>query len=421
MNNEVGGRKRKIFTFAVALFGAILLWMYAIGYDTEIASETYNGIVVEIIGVNTNGYTVADGDSFSLTVDVRLDGTRQMLSGIDAKDLSAYVDISGVSGPGVTTLPVTVMAPNGTTVESISVPNVTLYVDVFTSRTMKVNVEQTFSSVYSIGQIKQNTYTVTVYGPESIINNLEAYAHFELGNVVTGSFTASGNILLRDVETKTTVSNPYVTLSTGTVNVTYTMHGKKTVPIKLNMANLGYSENEVVFSPGMTAITLEGPVYDLNKVDSIVVNAEEITGGENTRKIKISDLLAENNVPETLSAENKEGELTYTVSLPDISFAEVTVPADRIIVYGIPEGSSVFAEPIQGLTVRVLGSYQDVLEYQSSLMTVMVNYSTMQEDPATGAYIGYAEISTGDNHVCVVGQDYIVRISVTLQVVDVIG
>ena len=61
MNNEVIGRKKKIFTFAVALFGALVLWMYAIGYDTEISTETYNGIVVEIMGVNTNGYTVADG------------------------------------------------------------------------------------------------------------------------------------------------------------------------------------------------------------------------------------------------------------------------------------------------------------------------------------------------------------------------
>ena len=125
MNNEVVGRKRKIFTFAVALFGALLLWMYAIGYDTEMASETYTGVVVEIMGVNTNGYTVADGDSFSLSVDVRLEGTRQLLSGIDAADLSAYVDISGVNGPGLTTLPVTVVAPNGSTVESVSVPNVT--------------------------------------------------------------------------------------------------------------------------------------------------------------------------------------------------------------------------------------------------------------------------------------------------------
>ena len=105
MKHETQARKRKIFTFSIALFGALVLWMYAIGYDTEIDTRTYTGIVVEINGVNTNGYTVADGDSFALSVDIRLEGTRRVLSDIKASDLSAYVDISSVSGPGLTTLP----------------------------------------------------------------------------------------------------------------------------------------------------------------------------------------------------------------------------------------------------------------------------------------------------------------------------
>ena len=71
MKHESQARKRKIFTFSIALFGALVLWMYAIGYDTEIDTKTYTGIVVEISGVNTNGYTVADGDSFSLSVDIQ--------------------------------------------------------------------------------------------------------------------------------------------------------------------------------------------------------------------------------------------------------------------------------------------------------------------------------------------------------------
>jgi hypothetical protein len=54
-------------------------------------------------------------------------------------------------------------------------------------------------------------------------------------------------------------------------------------------------------------------------------------------------------------------------------------------------------------------------------MTVMVNYNTMKEDPTTGEYIGIAEISTGDNHVCVVGQNYTVPVSVTLQVITEIS
>ena len=419
MNNEVVGRKRKIFTFAVALFGALLLWMYAIGYDTEMASETYTGVVVEIMGVNTNGYTVADGDSFSLSVDVRLEGTRQLLSGIDAADLSAYVDISGVNGPGLTTLPVTVVAPNGSTVESVSVPNVTLYVDVFTSRTIQVNVEKTYTSAYTIGQMKQDAYVVTVYGPESIINNAEAYAHFDLGNVVTGSFNVSGNIQLRDVETKATISNPYISLSRNTVNVTITMNSKKTVPVKLVMKDTDFTSEEVSFATDLSSVTLEGPVYDLSKVEYLTVTCDDsIADGDFSRTMTVSELLAENDVPTTLSAEYGETEFTYTVSLPAISFANIEIDASRIFVYGIPADSNLIAEAIGDLTVRILGPYQEVLNYKSELMTVMINYNTMEKDPATGDYVGIAEISTGNNHICVVGNYTVPVAEMTLQVIE---
>lgn len=419
MNNEVIGRKRKIFTFAVALFGALLLWMYAIGYDTEMDTATYNGVVVEIMGVNTNGYTVADGDSFSLSVDVRLAGTRQVLSDVDAGDLSAYVDISGVTGPGLTTLPVTVVAPNGSTVESVSVPNVTLYVDVFTSRTIKVNIEKTFTSSYTVGQVKQDAYVVTVYGPESIINKAEAYAHFDLGNIVTGSFNVSGTILLRDVETKAAISNPYVTLSRSTVNVTITMHGKKTVPVKLSVPDSLYDINELTFNSSLATVTLEGPVYDLNKIDALYVSCDgSISDSVYSRTLTVSELLTENEVPATITAEYGEAELTYTVSLPTVKFAEVHIDADRIFIYGMPEDGSAYAEASSGLVVRILGTYQDVTSYNSELMTVMVNYNTLKKDPVSGEYLGIAEISTGDNNICVVGNGYYVPVAVTLQVIE---
>ena len=419
MNNEVIGRKKKIFTFAVALFGALVLWMYAIGYDTEISTETYNGIVVEIMGVNTNGYTVADGDSFSLSVDVRLAGTRQILSEIDVSDLSAYVDISAVSGPGLTTLPVTVVAPNGATVESVSVPNVTLYVDVFTSRTIKVNLEKTYSSPYTIGAMTQDIYVVTVYGPESIIQNAEAYVHFDLGNITAGSFNVSGSILLRDAETKALISNPYVTLSKNIVDASITMHNKKTVPLKLNIPDVEYAVEDLVFTSNFDSVVLQGPVDALARIEFLEVSVgDDIIGGSFTGTMTVSELLAENDVPASVTAALSEAELTYTVSLPTVRFSNVEIPANRIIIYDLPEDGSVFAEALQGITVQILGTYQDIEAYNSALMTVMVGYHTIKKDPATGGYIGYATVSTGDNHVCVVGDAYYVPVSLTLQVIE---
>ena len=146
MNKEESGRKGKIAIFVAALFGALLLWLYAIGYDTEIDEQTFAGIPVEIIGIHTNGYTVAEAESFSLNVDVHASGTRSTLNALDAGDFSAYVDISTVDQPGLVTLPVTVVTPSGVTAANPSITNITLYVDVFTSRNIDVQIEKTYSA-----------------------------------------------------------------------------------------------------------------------------------------------------------------------------------------------------------------------------------------------------------------------------------
>jgi hypothetical protein len=48
----------------------------------------------------------------------------------------------------------------------------------------------------------------------------------------------------------------------------------------------------------------------------------------------------------------------------------------------------------------------------------MVGYHSIKKDPASGGLIGYATVSSGDNHICVVGNAYYVPVSLTLQVID---
>lgn len=414
METEVVGRKRKILIFIIALFGALLLWMYAIGYDTEIDDEVFNGIQVELMGVNTNGYTIADGENFSLNIDVRASGTRSALNAVDAGDFRAYVDISTVSEPGYTTLPVTVVAPNGLTAEILTVSNVTLYVDTFTSKTLNIQIEKTFSSEYKIGEVSQSLYAVSVYGPASIINTAEAFSSFKLGTITAETVNVSGDILLRNSETKAVISNPYITMSNSTVDVTFTMYGSKTLPLELVLQGGTYLLEDVAYYVSEPAITVYGPLRELAERSALYIICDETQIEDKlTETVLLSDLLAENQFSEKITVSDPAVELTYTVELPNIRFRTVTVPVSRIQVYGLPEDGSVTAVALDEVQVSILGTLEAVEAYDEGLMTIRVNYETLTQ-LVTGDYSGVAEISTGDSRICVDSSGYAVQVSVSI-------
>lgn len=410
MEKEEHSRKGKIIIFIIALFGALLLWMYAIGYDTEINESLFTGIHVELVGLNVNGYTVADSESFSLNIDVRASGTRSLLNHTSSSDFRAYVDIAAVNGPGYQTLPVKVIAPNGLTIAEggVSVQNVTLFVDTFTSRALRVQVEQTFSSEYTIGRVEQSLYSVNVYGPESVIGNAEAYSSFSLGTVTSDTIHVSGEIHLRDASTKALLTNPYITMDSNTVDVTFVMYGEKSVPITLQLLGGLFRAEDVQFTSSMPGVRLSGPLSELAQITSLAVLCDETDAENLTGTMTVGDLLKANVANGALSVPDAEAEFSYTVVLPDVLYRTVTVPASQITVYGLPANDSKRAI-VKEFEVRIFGSAAAVAAYNASDMTVRVNYEKLILQ-MTGDYIGAAEISTGDSGVCVDGETYSVSV-----------
>lgn len=417
MNREKTGRKGNIFIFIAALFGALLLWMYAIGYDTEIDERVFSGIPVEIEGIGNNGYTVADGESFSMTVDVQASGTRAVLNSLNAGDFKAIVDISAVSEPGMKRLPITIVPPNGVTAANPSVPNVTLYVDAFTSRNINVQIERTYSSVYEIGETQQSLYTVKVDGPEGVIGTAEAYCSFTLGTITEESIHVSGEIRLRDSVTKKDISSSYVTMDHNTVDVTFVLYGTKTVPVELALTGGMFRPEDVQFLTDGAGVELRGPISELANVSSLSIQCDEtqLTDNRLTGTIRAGELLLENLPESGLIATSADTEITYTVITPEILYRTFTVPASKITVYNLPSGGDVRANAAEALEVRVFGPAGAVLAYNAAQLSIRVNYLALEKQMqgADDEYFGAAEIDTGSSAVCVDGAFYVVPVKVT--------
>ena len=306
-----------------------------------------------------------------------------------------------------------VVAPNGATVEAISVPNVTLYVDAFTSRTLTVNIETTYSSAYTIGEMTQSLYAVSIYGPASIISNAEAYTTIDLGTVTTSDFHVSGEILLRDAETKAAINNSYVTMSSSTVKLDFTMYGNKSVPLKLMLTGGILHTEDVLFASSLDSVLLTGPMELLSQVESLYVYCDEsVLEEKEIYEITVEEILSSNGLDKKILPVVAEQNISYSIEIPYFRTMTVTVDADKIQLINLPEDGSVSAECLQGLNVTLLGTQQAVNGYKADKLTVTVDYQTLEVDPVTGIYKGVALIETGDNRVCVDSSDYIVQVLV---------
>ncbi|MBO4366305.1 MAG: hypothetical protein J5843_01475 [Clostridia bacterium] len=411
MQRFADSRAAKILLFIASLFGAFLLWIYAMGYDSEATTQVFTGIPVELTGTNAGGYTVAETD-FSLSIDVTASGTRSELSSVTSADFRAYVDISGVSGAGYNTLPIHVVEPNALNVTHLSTANVTLYIDKFTTKRIPVLVEQVYQSSYTIGETAQSVNQITVYGPETLLSNAEAYALLDLGTVTDTAATGSGAIRLRDASTKTAISSPYITMDTQTVSVTYTMYASRTLPLRLNLTGGMLTPEDIQYAFGSASLTLYGPAALLNSLESLAVSVDE-TSADTASEMTFDkqELLAANGLDARVTPEEPDTPVTLTLSIPATRTADVQVPASHITVVNLPNHVSISVQ--SALTVRILGEPAAVKGYDSNRMTAKIDYYSLELQPSSGLYLGTATVETGDSAVCVYGGPYTVVISVS--------
>lgn len=404
-------RTAKILLFVASLFGAFLLWIYAMGYDSEATTQLFTGIPVSITGTNANGYTVAESD-FSLSIDVTASGTRSELSNFTSADFRAYVDISNVTGAGYATLPIQVVEPNALNVTHLSTANVTLYIDKFTTKRIPVTVEQVYKSSYTIGESVQSVSQISVYGPESLLGNAEAYALLDLGTVTETTAGGSGPIVLRDATTKTAIANPYITMETQTVSVSYIMYAMRTVPLRLNLTGGMLTPDDIQYAFGQSALTLYGPAALLQSLESLTVSVDETkTDGQTELTFDKQELLAANGLDTRVTPEDPETPVSVTLSIPATRTADVKVPASHITVVNLPNHVSISVQST--LTVRILGEPAAVKGYDSGRMTAKIDFYSLELQASSGLYLGTATIDTGDSAVCVYGGPYTVTVSVS--------
>ncbi|MFR6426022.1 MAG: YbbR-like domain-containing protein [Oscillospiraceae bacterium] len=96
INKIVGS---KAFWIIISLLASFLLWTYIMSTEETTIEMTFSNVKVVYQGADdlraARGLIVTDADAE--TVSVRLKGTRRVLGNLSSADLSAVIDVSGIS------------------------------------------------------------------------------------------------------------------------------------------------------------------------------------------------------------------------------------------------------------------------------------------------------------------------------------
>ncbi len=377
-------RGTKSIVLICALLGALLLWIYAIGYDSTLFESTFNGIAVTVTGedvlAGTNGFTLAEEQDFS-SVTVVASGKRSQLNELSTEDFSAVVDVSSVKEAGYATIPIVIYSPNGIEIVSQSSTTVTVFVDEFTQRDqlLSVSVDTGTGYVMSEGisgiESVANPLTVSVSGPKSVLDSIEgAYVNFKLdGMVIDKSLYGYGEIELRDADGNVVV-NPYLKVSDTTAYVAINVKASKTVPVNVRFVGGVLDKSSATVVQSINAITVTGDPDIIKAFESVTLDIDESTiDGTADFEFQISPLL-----PEGVENSGGVSKVNVKVVLPAMSSRTFSLGADAIRFVNLPEGKT--ATPNGKMLVTFLGARDAINSLKKEFITATVDFDRVTEN-----------------------------------------
>lgn len=376
-------KKKKPYYYLIvvaAFLGAVLLWLYAIGYDSTIFERTISNVPVKIIGAeelsNKKKFSVAD--DLDMLISVTVSGRRTDLNELRQEDIEAIVDVSKVESAGEITLPIDVKTPNGITVAEMKVQSVTLFIDEFKIKTVPVNAvfgQYVLADGLKFGETNVNPIVIAIEGPATELNRISAaYVDVALGNV-TSPVSAYGPIYLK-YDDGGIVANKYIKLAENQAYVNIDVYKAKTVPIKVQFTGGVFAAENAVIKLSSETLTISGNIDLINSINQVTLKVDETKlnmAVKNTISEYYSSLL-----PAGVTYESDEPLLTAEIRVPDITTKYFFIPSAQI--KGVSDSSGKTIKAGAGVTVTVVGNREVLKDMTVKNITASVSAENVFRD-----------------------------------------
>ncbi len=373
--NESGASKSKIYTLFViiiAIICSVLLWLYVLGYDSPDFEKKFSQIPVTLVGTDElyekTGYGVLGGLDFSF--DVTVAGKKTDVNSMRDVDITAYVDVSGVTLQGGTYLPINVVVPNGITVSAKSVSSAYLVIDEMVTAEIPLKIELTDYKLPEnavLGDYTASPKSVTVEGPKSEVAKIkEAYAKVELGEI-SSSVTVNTSVELQDGHGNPINPSVFLKQIDKSVTVNLPVYVTKVLPVRVQFIGGIFSAENAVITLSDTTVKVLGASSTLAAIDEVVLNIDETTLDTHTSLVKRIVL------PE--GVENISGFDSVTVEIQLNQMGRRTVPADReaFELKNVPEGVDIQIIT-QSLNIDFVGPVDLMRYFSSKYFKVVIDF-----------------------------------------------
>lgn len=343
------------------LFCAFVFWHLITSIADPVVSETFRDIQVtmineEIITDQGKVYQIVDGT----TVNVIVKGKTSLLRQLNREDLVATADFESIELSSLVPIQVSVNKSGYESVEAVATPN-----------NIKVSIEDSTSKKFPItalpvgeleqglilGELKVLTETVTISGPESVVDKIFKVEARVNVDGISENTTVKSELIYYDENNlmveQTLLSNEL----TEAVEVEIIVLNSKTVPINLvpkGEPKEGYQVVEITLEPA--EILVYGDDEKLNELLEITIDGDALSIEGKSGKVE-KTLDVTKYLPEGIYLFNEAtSTIAVTVQIDELGTKTLNVPVQSITVHNNPENLTLEYNGVAEVALTLSGS-----------------------------------------------------------------
>ncbi len=393
MNNIF--KDKKIMAI-ISLAASFILWL-----TVSLILRPTGEVVIQGVGVNVNVQTgvlaelgLSAIEGAENTVNVTISGSRSVIGGVQAEDISISPSLSGVSGAGVYELDLRATKNSSKDFEivGISPEKMVVKFDKYVDKT--VEVSYLINGDYNIPDelIQEEIYTdpktVVVTGPEIDVAEIDgAVVEVFLSGDYDSTVAAVGEIILVD-ENKNPVdyNRDEISISTDVATVYIPLHKSANLPLSFDYTNIPeyFDISNIRYTLSESDVAVEAEDYIIDKYSDIFlgyVDIRDIT-------LENSSFVFDVNIPDGINLREPIEEVAINFDLA--GYVEHTFNATQINIVNVPAEYKITPNASK-VAVTIIGPEEVVNNISAKDIVVQIDMST-REISKTGQYRVQADI-----------------------------
>ena len=346
----------------LALVSAIVIWILVVSINDPVANKTFRNVKVNVINeevVTSEGktYQIENGATASVTVRAQ----RSVLSRLKADRIVATADMKDMTLSSMIPVEVSITGYEGRYQRATANPlNIQVSIeDIITNKyPITVSTSGSLRDGYALADTEVDPETVTISGPESVINSIDhASAKISLDGISSNK-TISSDLILYDAENNK-IDQTRLTNNIGEegIKVKVSVYPTRDVPIAIDQAQIttpdGYYISDVTYEP--TTIEIAAEKTRLESITEIQVPADAFDLSKATKKTEVT-LDLEDYLPEDVRlAAEESAKVVFTFNVTKYGEKSFEYPVGSIIVNNLSDSLQLDYGQTDNLEIIVKG------------------------------------------------------------------